>query len=61
LSEKKITLLELQFLAGKLGFVSRDVRSSRAFIRLYDAMTGLFRKYHHRRLTAEIKADLLYG
>ena len=41
-SEKKVTLRELQSLAGSLCFISRAVRSGRAFIRrLYDATAGV--------------------
>ena len=51
----KVTLRELQALAVKLNFNFKAIRSSRAFIRrIYDAMLGLTKPYHHRRVSLEL-------
>ena len=60
LSRNKVLLKELQSLAGKLNFISRAVRGSRAFIRrFYDAMIGYTKPHHHIRLTKSIKEDIV--
>lgn len=59
-SRKKMSLKELQSIVGKLSFVSRAVRSSRAFLRrFYDAMSGLKKPHYKLRINQELRADFL--
>ena len=56
---KKITLLELQKIAGFLNFLCRAVVPGRPFTRrLYYATVGLDKPFHHTRITGEIRKDL---
>lgn len=59
LDREKVRLQEMQSLVGMLNFFSKAIRSSRAFIRrMYDAFSGVFKPYHHIRLSVGIKSDL---
>ncbi|XP_070608807.1 uncharacterized protein [Erythrolamprus reginae] len=56
---RKVTLRQLQELAGILNFACRVVVPGRAFSRrLYDAMKGLRLPHHRTRLCAGVRADL---
>ena len=55
---KKVTLLELQRLAGFLNFLCRAVVPGRAFTRrIYFACKNLKNPFHHTRITAELRKD----
>ena len=59
LLKPKTTLKDLQSLTGKLNFVSKAIRGSRAFIRrFYNAMIGLSKPRHHVRITKPLQQDL---
>ncbi|MCP4262983.1 MAG: hypothetical protein GY774_36545 [Planctomycetes bacterium] len=59
LSAKKVTLRDLQSLAGLLAFFTRALPGARVFIRrLYFSMRGVHIPTHHIRLTSSIKQDL---
>ena len=56
---RKITLLELQRIAGYLNFLCKAVIPGRAFTRrLYYATKGLTKPFHHTNLSSELKKDL---
>ena len=56
---KKLTLLELQKVAGFLNFLCRAVVPGRVFTRrLYYSCVGLKKPHHHTRITADLRADL---
>ena len=56
---RKITLLELQRIAGYLNFLCRVIVPGRPFTRrLYYACKNLQKPYHHTNLTGELKKDL---
>ncbi|XP_062597918.1 uncharacterized protein LOC134259342 [Saccostrea cucullata] len=60
LNSKKVTLKEMQSLAGALAFVVKALPAGRAFCsRLYGSMAGVKKSFHFIRITAEIKLDLL--
>ena len=60
LSNKKVTLKELQSLVGLLNFCARAIPSVRTFNRrLYDAMRGVCRPEHLIRVSVEMKEDIL--
>ena len=57
--KKKVTLLEIQRLAGYLNFLCRAVLPGRPFTRrLYYAAKGLEKPHHHTRLRKPIVEDL---
>ncbi|XP_062585901.1 uncharacterized protein LOC134247580 [Saccostrea cucullata] len=57
---KKVTLRELQSLAGSLNFCAKAIPSARAFNRRFcDAMCGINYPSHFIRVTKEMKSDLL--
>ena len=59
LGKKKLTLKTLQSLVGKLSFIGKAIRSSRAFLRrFYDAMAPLKQSFHHLRITKEMRLDI---
>lgn len=59
LQKKKVTLKELQSLVGLLNFCTRAIPVARAFNRrFYDAMCGLFKPFHHVRVTLPMKEDI---
>ncbi|XP_053398262.1 uncharacterized protein LOC128556673 [Mercenaria mercenaria] len=59
LCRSKVTLKQLQSLTGKLCFFSKAICGSRAFLRrFYEAMSGLDKPHHHRRVTTDIVDDL---
>lgn len=58
-SRKKVTLRELQSLAGSLNFCCRAIPVARAFIRrLYDVMAGVSHPNHFIRVTKAVKEDI---
>ena len=60
-SKKKVTLKEMQKLAGSLSFCSRAIPSSRAFIRpFYDATIGVSKPHHFIRVTLALKEDIRF-
>lgn len=60
LNGKKVTLKELQALVGLLNFCTRAIPVARAFNRrFYDAMSGLTKPFHHVRVSASMKADIM--
>ncbi len=57
---KKVTLRQIQSIAGLLSFFTRALPGARCFIRrLFDLTKGLSKPFHHVRLIAPAKADLL--
>ena len=60
-TKERCTLKELQRLLGKLNFASRVVVPGRTFTRrLYDATCRVSKPYHHVRLSAACRLDLLW-
>ena len=60
-NRERCTLKELQHLLGKLNFASRVIVSGRTFTRrLYDATRHVTRPYHHVRLSAGCRLDMLW-
>lgn len=58
ITRKKITLRDLQSLAGKFCFFGQAIRSSRAFLRrFYDAMSGIKHEFHKIRITEGMRED----
>jgi len=55
LTRSKITLKELQSLAGSLAFCSKALPSARAF---YGAMSGVSKPYHFIRVSRGMKEDI---
>jgi len=59
LQSKKISLQDLQSLAGKLSFFGRAIRTSRAFTRrFYNAMAGVKKSFYKIRITDNMKEDI---
>ena len=59
LTRNKITLKELQSLAGSLVFCLKDLPSARAFNkRLYGAMSGVSKPLHLIRVSRGMKVDI---
>ncbi len=59
LKSKKVTLQELQSIAGVLAFFTKALPGARVFVRrLYDSMKHVFIQSHHIRVSSAIKADL---
>ena len=59
INKNKTTLKELQSLTGLMNFCTRAIPSSRAFSRrFYDAMSGLKKHVHKRRVNNEMKEDI---
>lgn len=59
LTRSKITLKELQSLAGSLAFCSKALPSARAFNRrFYGAMSGVSKPYHFIRVSRGMKEDI---
>ncbi|KAK6170386.1 hypothetical protein SNE40_018795 [Patella caerulea] len=57
---KKITLKNMQSLAGSLNFLCKAIRPGRAFIRrFYDAMIGIKKQFHFIRINDGLKQDML--
>lgn len=57
--KSKVTLKQLQSLAGSLAFVTRALPAGRTFTcRIYGLMSGVSKPYHFVRLTREIHSDL---
>lgn len=57
--KSKVTLKQLQSLAGSLAFVTRALPAGRTFTcRIYGLMSGVSKPYHFIRLTREIHCDL---
>ena len=57
--ENKITLKDLQSLVGSLNFLSKAVRSARAFNRRFYDLTVKAKKPHHFiKLNSEVKEDM---
>ncbi|XP_041346996.1 uncharacterized protein LOC121366736 [Gigantopelta aegis] len=60
LSGQKTTLKAMQSLLGILNFACRAIAPGRTFCRrMINATIGLTKPFHHLRLTADIRADLL--
>ncbi|XP_061173384.1 uncharacterized protein LOC133182551 [Saccostrea echinata] len=60
LESKKVTLKEMQSLAGALAFVVKALPAGRAFCtRIYGSFAGVKKPFHFVRITAEIRSDLL--
>ena len=60
LESKSVQLKQIQSLAGMLNFACGVIAPARAFSRrLYNLSIGLSRPYHHRKITREVRADLL--
>ena len=61
LSKKKVTIKELQSLAGMLNFLGRAIVPGRAFTRrMYSKFSGpmvTLKKFHHIRIDKEFKSD----
>ena len=56
---QKSTLGEMQSLCGTLNFMGKAIIPGRAFTRhLYSHTAGLTKKYHHFKVTNEVKMDL---
>lgn len=60
LESKKVTLREMQSLAGSLAFVVKALPAGRAFCsRIYGSFVGVRKPHHFVRITKGIKLDLL--
>ena len=60
LVSKSVQLRDIQGLAGMLNFACGVIAPARAFSRrLYNLSIGLSRPYHHRKVTNQVKLDLL--
>ncbi len=56
----KATLINIQKLTGKLCFATSTMPYGRPFLRrLYDLTIGLLRPWYHKRITNEVKLDLV--
>lgn len=59
LCKEKVTLRELQSLAGSLKFCAKTIPAARAFSRRFcDSMCSVTKPLHHIRLTAGMKSDI---
>ena len=59
MTRNKITLKELQSLAGSLALCSKGLPSARAFNRrFYGAMSGVSKPYHFIRVSRGMKEDI---
>ena len=59
LAKKKVTVHELQKITGTLNFLCRAVVPGRAFARrLYTKFNSSMKKYHHIRITKDLRDDL---
>ena len=59
LNKKKITLKDLQSLAGLLNFCARAIPAVRAFNkRFFDAMQGVWKPNHYIRVSVGMKDDI---
>ena len=61
LGQTRLTLKQLQALAGKLNWACSVVRGGRIYLcRLLDAMKPLKKARHNLRMTLRMKSDLLW-
>ena len=60
LESKSVKLKQIQSLAGMLNFACSVIAPARAFSRrLYNLSIGLSRPYHHKKVTGQVRQDLL--